>query len=167
MAKAGPSRWLFDDEVRRLRPELLRHARRNLKPGLAHIAEEAVNDALMDLYSAHEEIQSVEAWLRCAVSKNVIDRLRKESRREALLVRIAEFAKDQTSCDVADLVEYRMSRMGRFRDLPPKWQAALRLLAWEVETYEEGAAAMGVPPGTFAAWVHRARKRLEGGQEEA
>lgn len=44
--------------------------------------------------------------------------------------------------------------------LPPRWRAALLLVAREGLTYEEAARVMGCRPSTLRNWVHRARVRV-------
>ena len=46
------------------------------------------------------------------------------------------------------------------RDLPPNHRAAVTLFYLEQQSYEESAAALGVPVGTFKTWLHRGRQEL-------
>ena len=47
------------------------------------------------------------------------------------------------------------------RDLPSKQREVIQLWAWEELSYEEIAAALGIPVGTVRSRLHRARAHLE------
>jgi len=50
--------------------------------------------------------------------------------------------------------------MVHVRGLPPDHRAAVILFYLEEKPYEEAAAALGVPLGTFKTWLHRGKKEL-------
>jgi RNA polymerase sigma-70 factor (ECF subfamily) len=54
----------------------------------------------------------------------------------------------------------RVDIMVHVRGLPPDHRAAVILFYLEEKPYEEAAAALGVPLGTFKTWLHRGKKEL-------
>lgn len=50
--------------------------------------------------------------------------------------------------------------MAHLQRLPPDHRAAVLLFYLEEKPYEEAAAALGVPLGTFKTWLYRGKKEL-------
>lgn len=152
---------LFD----RYAPEIHRYAARRL--GVA-VADDVVADTFLAAFRQRDRYdsarRSARPWLY-GIATNVIGRHR---RAEARLYRaLARTGVDPVVTNHADGVVARVVAAGAQRQLA----AALRrlsqgdrdvllLVAWSDFSYDEVAAALGIPVGTVRSRLHRARRKV-------
>jgi RNA polymerase sigma factor (sigma-70 family) len=96
-------------------------------------------------------------WLLGIASNLVGDHRRAERRRLAALQRLAH-ARPQTMHD--DIAVLAPETIRQLRRLPAVDRDTLLLVVWGELSYEEAAAALGVPVGTVRSRIARARGRL-------
>ena len=102
-------------------------------------------------------------WL-LGVATNVIRNLRRSQRRHRAALerlpreRVADFAPDAD--ERLDDERQMRAALRALRKLPRADQDVLALCVWEELTYEQAAAALGVPLGTVRSRLSRARARL-------
>jgi RNA polymerase sigma factor (sigma-70 family) len=96
-------------------------------------------------------------WLMGIASNLVADHRRAERRRLATLERLSGFAPEITDVRAGALAPDLVRQLRR---LPAADRDTLLLVAWGELSYEETAAALGVPIGTVRSRIARARLRL-------
>lgn len=130
-------------------------------------AEELVSIVFLEAWRRRKaDVQPgmVLAWLY-GIATNVVRNRRRSERRYAAAV--GRMPAERPSPDLSDDVvartddERRMRQLlGRVAQLPRHEQDVLALCGWSELTYEEAAAALGVPVGTVRSRLSRARNRL-------
>jgi RNA polymerase sigma factor (sigma-70 family) len=108
---------------------------------------------------------SARPWLYGITTRELAKHRRGEARRLHAVARLA--ARRDAATDVADAVSRTVDASVRWPDvaaavaaLPHGERDALVLAVWEGLTYEEVAAALGIPVGTVRSRINRARRRL-------
>lgn len=147
------------DEIEAAIPALRRFARALARDRDA--AEDLVQDCLERAVARQRAWRgegSVKAWL-CRIMLNRFRDLRRSAAVRPHLVAVDEMTEpSQSGGQEAHLDLGAVHRaMGR---LPEDQRAALLLVAVEGLTLDEAAGALGVPPGTVASRVWRAREAL-------
>jgi RNA polymerase sigma-70 factor (ECF subfamily) len=109
--------------------------------------------------------ESARPWLYGIATRLVARHRRAEARRIRATARLA--SERATPADATELVDDRVDAAARWpgvadavAELPPGERDALLLFVWEELSYEEIAAALGVPVGTVRSRLNRARRRL-------
>ncbi|MEV0145585.1 MULTISPECIES: RNA polymerase sigma factor [unclassified Nonomuraea] len=151
---------LFDRHA----PELHRYVLRRLGDALA---DDIVADTFLDAFRqrARYDLTRVDArpWLY-GIAANLIG---KHRRTEVRFYRaLARSGVDEVAESYADRVEARVAASAAQRELagalaalPAAEREVLLLVAWADLSYDEAAAALGIPVGTVRSRLHRARKR--------
>ncbi|MET7460276.1 RNA polymerase sigma factor [Nonomuraea sp. NPDC005501] len=151
---------LFDRHA----PELHRYVVRRLGDALA---DDIVADTFLDAFRqrARYDLTRLDArpWLY-GIAANLIG---KHRRSEVRFYRaLARSGVDEVAESYADRVEARVAASAAQRELagalaalPAAERDVLLLVAWADLSYDETAAALGVPVGTVRSRLHRARKR--------
>jgi RNA polymerase sigma-70 factor, ECF subfamily len=108
------------------------------------------------------ETPSALPWLLGIANHVIGDHRRAERRRLATLQRLArlgcESVEDGRSIVAPELV-------GKLKRLPAVYRDTLLLVVWGELSYEEAAAALGVPVGTVRSRVARSRRILAGAND--
>jgi len=132
------------------------------------LAEDATSTVFLDAWRARTRLQvvgdSALPYL-LGIATNVCRNQARSARRRLRLAGrvIAEVDVADHAEQVADGVdsERRMTEvLDAIRSLPRHEQEVLALIAWDGLTYEQAAAALGVPIGTVRSRLSRARARL-------
>jgi RNA polymerase sigma factor (sigma-70 family) len=111
------------------------------------------------------EGDSVRPWLLGVATNVVRHRWRSERRHRAALTRLPRERPEEFAADIAGRLddERRMrSALRLLAALPRREQDVFALCEWQKLTYQEAAAALGLPIGTVRSRLSRARARLEG-----
>ncbi len=121
------------------------------------LASEVFIRAFRGRESCRSEHASALPWLLGVAHHVIADHRRQEQRRLKALQRIAATAPESVEHEdralSADLV-------ANLRRLPEQDRDALLLVVWGELSYEEAAAALGVPVGTLSSRIARARRAL-------
>jgi RNA polymerase sigma factor (sigma-70 family) len=165
----GPPPWseserfttLFTDHA----PELKHYIIRRLGPEPADdIVAETFAVALQNLASYDRSRGDERAWLY-GIATNLISRHRR--REIGLYKALSRTGIDPVTESFTDEVDRRVSAGAARRrlakalaGLSQAHRDTLLLVVWAELTYEEAAAALGVPVGTVRSRVNRARKKL-------
>jgi RNA polymerase sigma factor (sigma-70 family) len=150
---------------RRHGPPIRRYVTRRIG---ADAAEDVVAETFLLAFRqrARYDLARAEAlpWLY-GIATNLISRHRRDEVR--MYQAVARTGADPVTEPFTDLVDAAVSATAAGRALaaalaalPDAHRDALLLVAWGDLTYEEAAAALGVPAGTFRSRLHRARTRL-------
>lgn len=124
------------------------------------LADDIVSETFIRLWHARARVDlvSVKAYL-LTIARNLFLQERRRHRRIASL--------DEGAADGVPGPEQRLQQrreletvLTALQELPETDRAAVLLRAEEGLSYEEIAAALGIPPGTARVKVHRARLRL-------
>jgi RNA polymerase sigma factor (sigma-70 family) len=109
--------------------------------------------------------ESARPWLYGIATRLVAKHRRAEARRIRATARLA--SERVTAAEATEQVDERVDaavRWPRVADavaaLPPGERDALLLYVWEALSYDEIAAALGIPVGTVRSRLNRARRRL-------
>jgi RNA polymerase sigma-70 factor, ECF subfamily len=131
------------------------------------VAEDLLSIVFLEAWRRREKSLSpgmVRPWLYGIATFVVRNRRRTERRYRHALARLP---REATSPDFAPDIDERLAdegRMGalldRLRTLPAREQDVLALCVWSELTYEEAAAALGIPLGTVRSRLSRARSRF-------
>lgn len=133
-------------------------------------AEDLVHDALVRAYERRGTFRAggnLRAWLLSILHNVFVDRARSRrsaAAREEVAAALAASRIDPPHDHIVRLAQVREAFFG----LPEEQRAALHLVAIEGLTYQEAAAALGVPLGTLMSRIGRARaalRRLEDGPD--
>jgi RNA polymerase sigma-70 factor, ECF subfamily len=155
-ARAGDERAFaelisdFDERFRRLAYRLLGDRRE---------MEDALQDAYVRAFSGLPRFRGQSAlstWLYRIVYNSCLDQLRRVQT-EAKVLHAEPLA---TVPDAADLVAARATLEEALATLAPVERAAVLLVDAEGLSYEDAAAVVGVPRGTIASRLSRARASL-------
>lgn len=147
---AAPATRAFQDDVLALRPRLVR--RLALVVGDHDEAEDLAQDACLRAIAHHASFQgdSVWPWLQVIGVRLALNELRRRRRTLATALRAAP----------APLVPTDLALWDALHRLPRNQRAALVLHVLDGVGYAEIGEALGVPEGTVASWISRAKARL-------
>jgi RNA polymerase sigma-70 factor (ECF subfamily) len=101
---------------------------------------------------------SVETWLYRIVYNACLDELRRSGARKE--VPLEEWR--EARLERADQVEQRLDLEAALGALPPDLRAVVLLVDADELSYEEAAEVLGIPAGTVASRLSRAREALKG-----
>lgn len=158
--------------VTRYRARVVVLARRMLAAQASDEAEDVAQEAFVAAYDKRSSFRRGEPfrpWLYRIAVNRCLDRLRSESRRPALL---EIESVPEPSLSGGDPVEALLTEEGEkllsaaVAALPPKLRAVFLLRHLDDLSYEEIAAAVGVPLGTVKTHLFRARAQLRGALSE-
>lgn len=134
----------------------------------AEDAEDLVHDALVNAYERKATFRtgaSVRNWLMSILHNTHIDRLRRRRSAERRIDAAAELAPQSAEPTQDHSVRLKQVQSAFFA-LPEEQRAALHLVAIEELSYQEAAAALGIPVGTLMSRLSRARARLRSFEDE-
>ena len=134
----------------------------------AEDAEDLVHDALVNAYERKATFRtgaSVRNWLMSILHNTHIDRLRRRQSAERRIDAAAELAPQSAEPTQDHSVRLKQVQSAFFA-LPEEQRAALHLVAIEELSYQEAAAALGIPVGTLMSRLSRARARLRSFEDE-
>lgn len=132
------------------------------------LAEDAMSAVFLEVWRIRDRATThdgaVLPWLYGVATNVCRNASRTHRRQRALEARLPSAVPEHDHADgVAQRVddERRMARLVEaVRQLAPRDQQVLTLVAWEGLTYEEAAAALDVPIGTVRSRLSRSRQRL-------
>jgi RNA polymerase sigma-70 factor (ECF subfamily) len=101
---------------------------------------------------------SVGTWLYRIVYNACLDELRRSGARKEVPLEEWREARPER----ADLVEQRLDLEAALEALPPELRAVVLLVDADDLSYEEAAEVLGIPAGTVASRLSRAREALKG-----
>jgi RNA polymerase sigma-70 factor (ECF subfamily) len=165
IARSRDEPELFAELFRRHATTLTRYVARRLGP---HAAEDVVADTFLAAFHQRNryDIQRADArpWLY-GIATNLIGRHRRTEVRQ--LRAYARTGLDPVLDGYAERIEARIGAeavrrrlAGALSELKSVHRDTLLLVVWAEMTYDEAAAALGVPIGTVRSRVARARRRL-------
>ncbi|NUT38530.1 MAG: RNA polymerase sigma factor [Thermoactinospora sp.] len=151
---------LFDRHA----PALHRYVTRRLGE---HLADDVVAETFLAAFRRRAKYDvaypDARPWLY-GIAANLIGRHRRTEVRFYLA--LARTGVDEVAESYADRVEARVTASAAQRDLAgalavlsPEDREVLLLIAWADLSYEETAAALGIPVGTVRSRLHRARRK--------
>jgi RNA polymerase sigma-70 factor (ECF subfamily) len=164
--RASGDRAAFTLLVTRYRGRIIALARRMLAGRSPEEAEDVAQETFLAAYAKRQTFERglpFRPWLYRIAVNRCLDRLRAESRRPALLDWDSVFEPAQFQDDPLDLL---LASEGERRletavsALPPKLRAVFLLRHLDALSYEEIAAATGVPVATVKTHLFRARAQL-------
>jgi RNA polymerase sigma factor (sigma-70 family) len=131
-------------------------------------AEDATASVFLEVWRHRHRVQAFDGsalpWLY-GVATNVCRNLNRSQRRRQRAY--ATLPRPESQPDHAEQVVDRLGSTARMRtvldairELPPREQEVLGLVAWSGLSYEQAAAALDVPVGTVRSRLSRARARL-------
>ncbi len=125
-------------------------------------AEDLVHDALVRAYEKRGQFRSdgnLRAWLLSILHNTFIDGIRARRAGPGQLDRLSDSLAESRAPDQEQAV--RLADIRRtFMALPDEQRAALHLVAIEGLSYQEAAAALGIPVGTLMSRLGRGRAAL-------
>jgi RNA polymerase sigma factor (sigma-70 family) len=152
---------LFDTHVDEIRGFLFR------RTGEWSTADDLTSIVFLEAWrrrSAEVPAESERAWLYGIATNVARNQWRARRRHSAALTRLSAERDDHGFSDDVDtrLDDEAQMRalLPRFRRLSRSEQDVLSLCVWSELTYEEAAAALGIPVGTVRSRLARARTRL-------
>lgn len=158
---------MADDDAERFEALYRQHFRGVLGYALARLEPERAKDAAAETFLvAWRRLGEVPAepagWLFGVARKVVAQQLRADSRRDALVMRLAApaYRESRQPADPADEVAQRESALAALALLGERDREILTLLAWHGLTGDQAAEALGLTRLSFAVRLHRARRRL-------
>jgi RNA polymerase sigma-70 factor (ECF subfamily) len=122
------------------------------------LAEDAVAEAFARAWSRWSQVRAMEwpvAWVARVALNQARDRFRRRrvERRNAMVV-----ARDEVSLDDTTHVDHQL--WAAVRDLPRQECVLIALRYFADLSQAEIADALGIPPGTVASGLNRARQKL-------
>lgn len=165
----------FEALMRRYNRTLFRTARAVLRDDAE--AEDALQDAYLQVYRSIGDFRGdarLSTWLVRIVANEALMRLRKQTRRAAI-VPLASGVPDEQLGEIADTdmnqapepsaqrAEIRRLLEREIDALPADYRAVFVLRAVEELSVEETAAALSIPPATVRSRLFRARSLLREG----
>ena len=161
---------MADDDTERFEALYRQHFRGVLGYALARLEPERAKDAAAEtflvLWRRLGEVPAEPAgWVFGVARRVVAQQLRADSRRDALVMRLAAPAhrESRQAADPADEVAQRESALAALALLGDRDREILTLLAWHGLTGDQAAEALGLTRLSFAVRLHRARRRLASG----
>src|SRR5215831_142105 len=162
--RAGRHRAAFDVLLPRYKERVFRLALSILRERPA--AEDAAQDVFMRLWRAlpgYNGTAALSTWIYAIARNTSISALRK--RRPQISLDEPLFADDDESTGLQlaapehdDSAVASVEKL--LEKLPERYRQAVTLFYMEDQSYDQTAAALGLPLGTVKALLHRARKRL-------
>jgi RNA polymerase sigma-70 factor, ECF subfamily len=125
-------------------------------------AEDLVHDALLRAYekrASFSQDRNLRAWLLSILHNCFVDGVRRKRSESAKLLRAGDLAQDVEPPAQDHAMRLQQVRQ-LFMMLPDEQRAALHLVAIEGLTYQEAAAALGIPIGTLMSRLGRGRATL-------
>lgn len=125
-------------------------------------AEDLVHDALVKAYEKRATFRlgaNLRSWLLSIVHNTHVDRLRHTRSVERRHVEAAFLTETIDAANPDHSIRLRQLREA-FYDLADEQREALHLVAIEGLSYQDAAAALGVPVGTLMSRLSRARAKL-------
>jgi RNA polymerase sigma-70 factor (ECF subfamily) len=118
-------------------------------------AQDLVQEALLRVHRGLERYQpgSLEGWLARIVTNVFLDEVRRRRRRPADALP-ASPAADEVSSGLSDEIQAALAA------LPEEFRVPVVLCDVADQSYEQIAAALGVPVGTVRSRLHRGRRLL-------
>ena len=145
--------------------EIYRYVARRLGP---EAAEDVGSETFTVAFRSRERYDLTRAdarpWLYGIATNLIGQHRRAERRRHQVLARAdaewvsASFADGSDARVTAERLGPRIAAV--LSDLRPADRDLLLLIAWAALTYEEAAAALGLPVGTVRSRLHRVRKKI-------
>lgn len=126
------------------------------------LMDDVLQEAYFKAFRALPSLRGREAvgtWLYRIVYNASMDQLRKRGRVVPTALEVLEDRPDPAP-DPGDIAAGRRDLAEALDRLPPHMRAAVLLVDAEGLSYEEAAAVIGVPPGTVASRLSRARAEL-------
>jgi RNA polymerase sigma-70 factor (ECF subfamily) len=123
------------------------------------LVQEACERALQRLHQ-FEEHSRLDSWLYRIVYTRWIDRLRRIKTRTAHLALLGKQAAEESAGTPAADLDKLLDVTDALAALPQEHRAAVLLVSVEGHSYTEAASVMGIPVGTVASRVARARNML-------
>ncbi len=130
-------------------------------------AEDLVHETLVRAYEKRGTFRSdrnLRAWLLSILHNCFVDGARRKKSEAVKLLRAGELMSDQAPAPQEHAVRLAQLRQ-IFMSLPDEQRAALHLVAIEGLSYQEAAAALGIPTGTLMSRLGRARAALRAMEE--
>jgi RNA polymerase sigma-70 factor, ECF subfamily len=157
----APDRPTTEDFLALVREYDLRHRRLAYRLlGDRHRMDDALQEAYARAYRALPRFKGTSGlatWLYRIVYNACIDELRRSgSRKEVSLEEWRERGAGRED------VEQRLDLEAALAALTPELRAVVLLVDADELTYDEAAEVLGVPPGTVASRLSRAREQLKG-----
>jgi RNA polymerase sigma-70 factor (ECF subfamily) len=162
--KAGRHRTAFETLLPRYRDRVYRLALSILRDGVA--AEDVAQDVFVRLWRAlpgYNGTAALSTWIYAITRNTSISALRK--RRPQISLDEPLFNDDDEGSGIQlaapehdDSAVASVEKL--LQHLPERYRQAVTLFYMEDKSYDQTAAALGLPLGTVKALLHRARKRL-------
>jgi RNA polymerase sigma-70 factor, ECF subfamily len=164
LLQTGRHRAAFEAVLPRYRERVFRLAISILREPSA--AEDAAQDVFVRLWRAlpgYNGNAALSTWIYAITRNTCISLLRK--RRPQISLDEPMFADDEDGAGLQLAAPERddsavVSVEKLLGQLPERYRQAVTLFYMEDQSYEQTAAALGLPLGTVKALLHRARKRL-------
>jgi RNA polymerase sigma-70 factor (ECF subfamily) len=162
--KAGRHRAAFEVVLPRYRDRVFRLSLSILRDPTA--AEDAAQDVFLRLWKAlsgYNGSAALSTWIYAITRNTCVSLLRK--RRPQISLDEPLFADDDNGAGLQlaapEQDDSAVASVEKLLDhLPERYRQAVVLFYMEDKSYEQTAAALGLPLGTVKALLHRARKRL-------
>jgi RNA polymerase sigma-70 factor (ECF subfamily) len=125
-------------------------------------AEDLVQDTLVRAYERRGSFRlggNLRVWLLSILHNTFIDERRRRNAESLRIEQLAEVATAELPADQESRVRFQQIRQA-FLCLPDEQRSALHLVAVEGLSYQEAAAALGIPTGTLMSRLGRARAAL-------
>ncbi|WP_435828211.1 RNA polymerase sigma factor [Micromonospora purpureochromogenes] len=134
----------------------------------AGMADDLVAETFLAAFRRRERFDTAcpdaRAWLYGIATNTVSQHRREEERayrlRQAYVPATSEASHADRVATVVTAQSVRRTLFGALAELSTGDRDVLLLIAWEELTYDEAAAALGIPVGTVRSRLHRARKLL-------
>jgi RNA polymerase sigma-70 factor, ECF subfamily len=142
--------------------DVLRFVRRRVHP--TH-AEDVVGDVMLVAWRRLDDVpadaSAARAWLFGVARKTLQNTRRREDRRDAVAVRLADARRGPADRgDDPDLVALRADVAAAWPRLSASEQETIALAALDGLSAPEAAVVLGISPTAFRLWLSRARRRL-------
>jgi RNA polymerase sigma-70 factor (ECF subfamily) len=128
---------------------------------------DAMDDAMQEAYvKAFRSLNSFKArsslgtWLYRITYNSCVDELRRREKVIPLATRDGGELQISEPADAIGAADTRVDLTSAMSSLPPEQRAAVMLVDAEGFSYDEAAKVLGIPPGTVASRVSRARAAL-------
>lgn len=147
----------FAELFGRSSPRVYAYARRHLD---ATAAQDVVSEVFLAAWRRRDTLPDDPLPWLLVTARNVINNHLRSSTRQARLARHLAGVEQITQLSSATQVE-RVALVAAFAQLRLDDREALLLVGWDGLTPSQAAEVLGCTPNTFAARLHRARRRFE------